>query len=222
MKVSDYKTGMILKENNDYFLVLGMYAYEIEETKREIATYGINVINKDIDWLLYSETLCLLELEGKRVDFTKEVNGYLVFPRKYADLTNVEVVKTVKFPEQWILKNKLLCPSLRGVVTVEEGLKELKTALNSNKYKKAVNNIKRRSTFQKIRNVKSNQIVAIKLTYEYRIFLVEDTRVIEFVKPSRTRITELDLSNMIRVEKQHLLNGNEYYLLGGIKLNEIK
>ena len=35
MKVSDYKTGMILKENNDYFLVLGMYAYEIEETKRD-------------------------------------------------------------------------------------------------------------------------------------------------------------------------------------------
>lgn len=219
MKVSDYK---ILKENNDYFLVLGMYAYEIEETKREIATYGINVINKDIDWLLYSETLCLLELEDKRVDFTKEVNGYLVFPGKYKDLTNVEVVKTVKFPEQWVLKNKLLCPSLRGVVTVEEDLKELKTALNSNKYKKAVNSIKRKSTFQKIRNVKSNQIVAIKLTYEYRIFLVEDTRVIEFVKPSRTRITELDLSNMIRVEKQHLLNGNEYYLLGGIKLNEIK
>ena len=27
MKVSDYK---ILKENNDYFLVLGMYAYEKE------------------------------------------------------------------------------------------------------------------------------------------------------------------------------------------------
>ena len=125
MKVSDYK---ILKENNDYFLVLGMYAYEIEETKREIATYGINVINKDIDWLLYSETLCLLELEDKRVDFTKEINGYLVFPEKYKDLTNVEVVKTVKFPEQWVLKNKLLCPSLRGVVTVEEGLKELKTA----------------------------------------------------------------------------------------------
>ena len=90
-----------------------------------------------------------------------------------------------------------------------------------------MNNIKRRSTFQKIRNVKSNQIVAIKLTYEYRIFLVEDTRVIEFVKPSRTRITELDiehidLSNMIRVEQPHLLNVSEYYLLGGIKLNEIK
>ena len=85
-----------------------------------------------------------------------------------------------------------------------------------------MNNIKRKSTFQKIRNVKSNQIVAIKLTYEYRIFLVEDTRVIEFVKPSRTRITELDLSNMIRVEQPHLLNVSEYYLLGGIKLNEIK
>ena len=154
MKVSAYKTGMILKENNDYFLVLGMYAYEIEETKREIATYGINVINKDIDWLLYSETLCLLELEDKRVDFTKEINGYLVFPWKYKDLYNVKVVKTVKFPEQWILNNKLLCPSLRGVVTVEEGLKELKTALNSNKYKKAVDSIKRKSTFQKIRNVK--------------------------------------------------------------------
>ena len=105
-----------------------MYVYEIEETKREIATYGINVINKDIDWLLYSETLCLLELEGKRVDFTKEVNGYLVFPWKYKDLYNVKVVKTVKFPEQWVLKNKLLCQSLRGVVTVEEWLKELKTA----------------------------------------------------------------------------------------------
>ena len=194
MKVSDYK---ILKENNDYFLVLGVYAYEIEETKREIATYGINVINKDIDWLLYSGTLCLL-----------------AFPWKYKDLYNVKVVKTVKFPEQRVLKNKLLCQSLRGVVTVEEGLKELKTALNSNKYKKAVNSIKRRSTFQKIRNVKSNQIVAIKLTYEYRIFLVEDTRVIEFVKPSRTRITELDLSNMIRVEQPHLLNVSEYYLLG--------
>ena len=213
MKVSDYK---ILKENNDYFLVLGVYVYEIEETKREIATYGINVINKDIDWLLYSETLCLLELEDKSVDFTKEVNGYLVFPWKYKDLYNVKVVKTVKFPEQWVLKNKLLCQSLRGVVTVEEWLKELKTALNSNKYKKAVNNIKRRSTFQKIRNVKSNQIVAIKLTYEYRIFLVEDTRVIEFVKPSRTRITELDLSNMIKVEQPHLLNVSEYYLLGGL------
>ena len=57
---------------------------------------------------------------------------------------------------------------------------------------------------------------------EYRIYLVTDKRVIEFVKSSRTRITELDLSNMVRVEKQHLLNGNEYYLLGGIKLNEIK
>lgn len=34
MEFSEYKTGMILKENNDYFLVLGMYAYEIEETKR--------------------------------------------------------------------------------------------------------------------------------------------------------------------------------------------
>ena len=85
-----------------------------------------------------------------------------------------------------------------------------------------MNNIKRKSTYQKIRTVKSHQIVAIKLMYEYRIYLVTDKRVIEFVKSSRTRITELDLSNMIKVEKQHLLNGNEYYLLGGIKLNEIK
>lgn len=75
-----------------------------------------------------------------------------------------------------------------------------------------MNNIKK-STYQKIRTVKSHQIVAIKLMYEYRIFLVTDKRVIEFVKPSRTRITELDLSNMIRVEKQHLLNGNEYLFI---------
>ena len=215
MKVSDYK---ILKENNDYFLVLGMYAYEIEETKREIATYGINVINKDIDWLLYSETLCLLELEDKRVDFTKEVNGYLVFPGKYKDLTNVEVVKTVKFPEQWVLKNKLLCPSLRGVVTVEEGLKELKTALNSNKYKKAVDSIKKKGTFQKINSVKSNQIVAAKIEQEYRIFLVEDMRVIEFI-PYMSLITNLeyiDLSKMPRVSSQ-LVNAKEYYLLANLK-----
>lgn len=170
---------------------------------------------------MYSATLCLLELEDKRVDFTKELNGYLAFPGQYKDLTNVEVVKTVKFPEQWVLKNKLLCPSLRGIVTVEDGLKELKTALNSNKYKKAVNSIKRKSTFQKIKNVKSNQIVAIKLMYDYRIFLVEDTRVIEFVKPSRTSITEfdiehIDLSNMIMVEKPQLLKGNEYYLLANL------
>ena len=60
--------------------------------------------------------------------------------------------------------------------------------------------------------------MAAKLEQEYKIFLVEDMRVIEFI-PYMSLITNLaniDLSKMRRTETQ-LVNAKEYYLLGEIK-----
>ena len=105
-------------------------------------------------------------------------------------------------------------------MTVGEGVKELQKELDSNKYRKAVEKIKKKSTFQKIKRVKSNQIVAAKRTDSYRIFLVEDTRVVEFSFPNRnykiTNLANIDLSKLKRTETQ-LANAKEYYLLGEIK-----
>ena len=114
----------------------------------------------------------------------------------------------------------MLYPKLRGLMTVGEGVKELQKELDKNKYRKAVEKIKKKSTFQKIKRVKSNQIVAAKLTDRYRIFLVEDTRVVEFSFPNRndkiTNLANIDLSKLKRTETQ-LVNAKEYYLLGEIK-----
>lgn len=225
MKFSEYKTGMILKENNDYYLVLGIFDYVIEQAKLEISMYDLSVIEKDINSVLYSKSISLLELDDAKVDFTKEINSSLVFPVHLGYFKKVEIVKTVKIPESWVLTNKMLNPSLRGLMTVEEGVNELKKALNQNKYKKAVETIKKKSTFQKITRVKSNQIVAAKLLNRYRIFLVEDTRVIEFYFSYSTyKITNLgniDLSKMQRIEMQRieiqLVDAKEYYLLAEVR-----
>ena len=220
MKLSEYKTGMIVRENNDYSLVLGMFDYVIEEAKKDIALYDISAIGRDIEWPLhvYNCGITLLELDDARVDFTKEINVSLIFKAPFQYLNNCKVVKTVKIPEKWIVKNKLLYPDLRGLKTVEDGIKELQQELDKNKYKIAVEKIKKKSTFQKINSVKSNQIVAAKIEQEYKIFLVEDMRVIEFI-PYMSLITNLaniDLSKMPRVSSQ-LVNAKEYYLLANLK-----
>lgn len=220
MKLSEYKTGMIVRENNDYSLVLGMFDYVIEEAKKDIALYDISAIGRDIEWPLhvYNCGITLLELDDARVDFTKEINVSLIFKAPFQYLNNCKVVKTVKIPEKWIVKNKLLYPDLRDLKTVEDGIKELQQELDKNKYKIAVEKIKKKSTFQKINSVKSNQIVAAKLEQEYKIFLVEDMRVIEFI-PYMSLITSLaniDLSKMPRVSSQ-LVNAKEYYLLANLK-----
>ena len=220
MKLSEYKTGMIVRENNDYSLVLGMFDYVIEEAKKDIALYDISAIGRDIEWPLhvYNCGITLLELNDARVDFTKEINVSLIFKAPFQYLNNCKVVKTVKIPEKWVVKNKLLYPDLRGLKTVEDGIKELQQELDKNKYKIAVEKIKRKDTFQKINSVKSNQIVAAKIEQEYKIFLVEDMRVIEFM-PYMSLITNLayiDLSKMPRVSSQ-LVNAKEYYLLANLK-----
>ena len=114
----------------------------------------------------------------------------------------------------------MLYPSLRGLMTVGDGVKELQKELDKNKYKKAVEQIQKKSTFQRIKRVKSNQIVAAKLTDRYRIFLVEDTRVVEFSSPNRnykiTNLANIDLSKLKRTETQ-LVNAKEYYLLANLK-----
>ena len=60
--------------------------------------------------------------------------------------------------------------------------------------------------------------MAVKIEQEYRIFLVEDMRVIEFI-PFMSLITNLaniDLSKMARLYSQ-LVNAKEYYLLANLK-----
>ena len=60
--------------------------------------------------------------------------------------------------------------------------------------------------------------MAAKIEQEYKIFLVEDMRVIEFI-PYMSLITNLaniDLSKMPRVSSQ-LVNAKEYYLLANLK-----
>ena len=131
---------------------------------------------------------------------------------------NCTAVKTVKIPESWVLKNRMLYPELRELKTVEYGIRELQKELDKNKYKKAVDKIKKKSIFQKIHRVQTNQIVATKLNSEYRIFLVEDTRFIEFIPYDRTKITNIehiDLSIMQRIETR-LEDTKEYYLLGKV------
>lgn len=220
MKFSEYKTGMILKENNDYYLVLGIFNDVVEETKREIANYDLFAIGRDINWVLYDKHLCLLELDDADIDFTQEINESLVFPATFSYLKNCQIVKNVKTPENFVLKIQMLYPSLRGLMTVGEGIKELQKELDSNKYRKVVERIQKKSTFQKIKRVKSNQIVAAKLEQGYRIFLVEDTRVVEFSFPNRqykiTNLTNIDLSKMAKIDYSQLVNAKEYYLLGRV------
>ena len=67
MKFSEYKTGMILKENNDYYLVLGIFDYVIEQAKLEISMYDLSVIEMDINSVLYSKSISLLELDDAKV-----------------------------------------------------------------------------------------------------------------------------------------------------------
>ena len=112
MRLSDYKTGMILKDVNGYTLVLGILDSVVEVAKKEIEHYGIYM--------------------------------------------------------QW---------------------------------------------------VKPNQIVAAKLEWEYRIFLVEDTRTIEFIEPDlsiTTNLVNIDFLYMDRIEEP-LVQANEYYLLGEVR-----
>ena len=45
MRLSDYKTGMILKDVNGYTLVLGILDSVVEVAKKEIAHYGIYICN---------------------------------------------------------------------------------------------------------------------------------------------------------------------------------
>ena len=157
--------------------------------------------------------------QGANADFTQEINEYLLFKATIQYLNNSKAVKTVKIPEIWVLKNQILYPNLRGLKTVEYGVKELQKELDKNKYKIAVDKIKKKRTFQKITRIKTNQIVAAKLEIEYKIFLVEDTRVTEFIPYDRKRITNLaniDLSKMHRIETR-LEDAKEYFLLGEVK-----
>ena len=129
MKCIKYRTGTILRDYNDYYLVLGIFNDVVEETKREIANYDLFAIGRDINWVLYDKHLCLLELDDENIDFTKEINSSLIFTVHLGYLQDVKVVKTVKLPENWVLKNQMLYPELRGLMTFEEGLKELQTVL---------------------------------------------------------------------------------------------
>ena len=220
MKCIKYRTGTILRDYNDYYLVLGIFKEVVEETKREIANYDLFAIGREINWVLYDKHLCLLALDDENIDFTKEINESFVFPATFSYLKNCQIVKNVKTPENFLLKIQMLYPKLRGLMTVGEGVKELQKELDSNKYRKAVEKIKKKSTFQRIKRVKNNQIVAAKLTDRYRIFLVEDTRVVEFSFPNRnykiTNLANIDLSKLKRTETQ-LVNAKEYYLLANLK-----
>ena len=218
MKCIKYRTGTILRDYNDYYLVLGIFNDVVEETKREIANYDLFAIGREINWVLYDKNFCLLALDDENIDFTKEINESFVFPATFSYLKNCQIVKNLQVPENWVLKIQMLYPSLRGLMTVGDGIKELQKELDNNKYKIAVEKIKKKSTFQKINSVKSNQIVAAKIEQEYKIFLVEDMRVIEFI-PYMSLITNLayiDLSKMPRVSSQ-LVNAKEYYLLANLK-----
>lgn len=220
MRLWECKTGTIIKDNA-YYLVLGIDESAIEDSKKAISFYGINAIGRSIEYPLhvYDRGITLLALQGANVDFTTEINESLVFKANMQDIYNCTAVKTVKIPESWVLKNRMLYPELRGLKTVEYGIRELQKELDKNKYKIAVDKIKKKSIFQKKNMVQTNQIVATKLNSKYRIFLVEDTRVIEFIPYDRTMITNLaniDLSKLKRTETQ-LVNAKEYYLLAEIK-----
>lgn len=220
MKCMKYRTGTILRDYNDYYLVLGIFKEVVEETKQDIVMYDLCVLGRDINWVLYDKNLCLLALDDENIDFTKEINESFVFPASFSYLKNCQIVKNLQVPENFLLKLQMLCPSLRGIMTVGDGIKELQKELDKNKYKKAVEQIQKKSTFQRIKRVKNNQIVAAKLTDRYRIFLVEDTRVVEFSSPNRnykiTNLANIDLSKMQRTETQ-LVNAKEYYLLANLK-----
>lgn len=129
MKVSDYKTGTILKDYNNYYLVLGIFDYVVEEAKQEIARYDVNEIGMAINGVLYNISTNLLKLEDKKVDFTKEINSSLIFTVQLGYLQDAKVVKTVKLPENWVLKNQMLYPELRGLMTFEDGLNELQKSI---------------------------------------------------------------------------------------------
>ena len=219
MRLWECKTGTIIKDNA-YYLVLGIDESAIDGAKRRISTYGIDAIEKDIEYPLHVYGgITLLALQGANADFTQEINEYLLFKATIQYLNNSKAVKTVKIPEIWVLKNQILYPNLRGLKTVEYGVKELQKELDKNKYKIAVDKIKKKRTFQKITRVKTNQIVAAKLEIEYKIFLVEDTRVTEFIPYDRKRITNLaniDLSKMHRIETR-LEDAKEYFLLGEVR-----
>ena len=220
MKCIKYRTGTILRDYNDYYLLLGIFNDVVEETKREIANYDLFAIGREINWVLYDKNFCLLALDDENIDFTKEINESFVFPATFSYLKNCQIVKNLQVPENWVLKIQMLYPSLRGLMTVGDRVKELQKELDKNKYKKAVEQIQKKSTFQRIKRVKSNQIVAAKLTDRYRIFLVEDTRVVEFYFLNRsyklTDLANIDLSKMPRVSSQ-LVNAKEYYLLANLK-----
>lgn len=219
MRLWECKTGTIIKDNA-YYLVLGISDSVIEDCKKAFSFYGINAIGRSIEYPLhvYGSGITLLALQGANVDFTQEINESLLFKANMQYLYNCKAVKIVKIQESWILKNQILRPNLRRLKTVEDGIKELQQELDKNKYKIAVDKIKKKRTFQKITWVKTNQIVAAKLEMEYKIFLVEDTRVTEFI-PYRSLITNLaniDLSKMQIIETR-LEDATEYYLLGEIK-----
>ena len=220
MKCIKYRTGTILRDYNDYYLLLGIFNDVVEETKREIANYDLFAIGREINWVLYDKNFCLLALDDENIDFTKEINESFVFPATFSYLKNCQIVKNLQVPENWVLKIQMLYPSLRGLMTVGDRVKELQKELDKNKYKKSVEQIQKKSTFQRIKRVKSNQIVAAKLTDRYRIFLVEDTRVVEFYFLNRsyklTDLANIDLSKMPRVSSQ-LVNAKEYYLLANLK-----
>lgn len=129
MRLSDYKTGMILKEVNGYTLVLCILDSVVEEAKQEIARYDANEIGMAINGVLYNISTNLLKLEDEKVDFTKEINSSLIFTVHLGYLQDAKVVKTVKPPENWVLKNQMLYPELRGLMTFEDGLKELQSLL---------------------------------------------------------------------------------------------
>lgn len=169
----------------------------------------------------------VLMLDNARVDFTKELNESDLWPTNFSQCNYyLELVKTVKIPESWLLKSKMLHPNLIRLKTIEYGVNEIQKELDKNKYRIAVEKIKKKSTFKQITKIKSNQIVAAKLEREYQIFLVEDTRVIRFLKrytpnsptwsPRITSLANIDLSNM-PMEEEPLVQAKEYFLLGGVK-----
>ena len=115
MECIKYRTGTILRDYNDYYLVLGIFKEVVEETKREIANYDLFAIGREINWVLYDKHLCLLELDDENIDFTKEINDSLVIPASFSYLENCQcqIVKNVKTPENFLLKIQMLCPTCR-------------------------------------------------------------------------------------------------------------
>ena len=219
MRHSSLKTGMILQEGLNYYLILGLFDVVVERVKQQIAEMDIGIINVSIDWVFTDITVCMLNLKGENVDFTKGFSFSMINQVSFYFLRNCSLVKTVNI-DDWLLKNKMICPDLIGLMKVEEGIKELKKIFEAHKYRVLAMEIKKKSKYPKEKKVKSGQVVAIKENFEYRVFLVEDNRVLEFIKVGLSNVIKdiehFDLASYHRVFSQ-VIKADEYYVLGELK-----